>query len=137
MTSTTTENIRLTITVTPEVHQIFQRFAKASGMSLGKCMGEWLGDTSEGALLMVSKMEEARAAPALVLREMNAMMLGMADETSALLDQLRRKGISKGGPDAAAGAPASVGKSPPPGNTGGKGTGKPPKLTRGHRGSKS
>lgn len=41
------DRIRLTISVEPEVHAIFSKMAEASGMSLGKCMGDWLADTAE------------------------------------------------------------------------------------------
>ena len=82
MTSTpspTTEPVRLTITVTPEVHAAFRRLADASGMSMGKAMGEWLGDTLEAVEFMAEKMEQARAAPRLVMQEMHAYALGLAE----------------------------------------------------------
>jgi len=119
MTSPTTENIRLTITVTPEVHEVFKRFSAAAGMSLGKAMGEWLGDTIESAEFVASKMEEARAAPQLVLRQMNALALGMADESTALLDQFRMGSKGERTTDRAAGG-GRPGINPPSSNTGGK-----------------
>jgi hypothetical protein len=86
MTSTPTqERVRLTITVTPEVHAAFDRLAKASGFSLGRAMGEWLGDTLEAVEYTAAKVEEARLAPKLVMREIHAMAMGLADETSAAL----------------------------------------------------
>lgn len=136
MTSTTIEKpIRLTITVEPHVHQVFQRLAKASGMSLGKAMGEWLGDTIEAVEFTASKVEEARLAPAAVMREMHAYALGMAEETGKLMDDLRQKGGDqraaksvKSMADAARAVGASQAPlrpgsiSPPSSNTGGKGT---------------
>lgn len=125
MTSTpSSQNVRLTITVTPEVHETFQRFAKAAGMSLSRAMGEWLGDTVEAAQFTATKMEQARAAPKVVMREMHAYALGMADETGQLMDQLREKGRAER--SAAARAPAAD-LIPPPSNTGGKG------LTKVHK----
>jgi hypothetical protein len=44
-----TERIRTTISVDKEVHQIFVAMADAGGMSVSRCMGEWLADTAEGA----------------------------------------------------------------------------------------
>lgn len=82
-------NIRLTISVTPEVHTTFKRLADASGMSIGRAMGEWLGDTIEAAEFMASKMEQARLAPRLVVQEMHAYALGAADEMTALLKDIR------------------------------------------------
>ena len=136
MTSTTIEKpIRLTITVEPHVHQVFQRLAKASGMSLGKAMGEWLGDTIEAVEFTASKVEEARSAPAAVMREMHAYALGMAEETGKLMDDLRQKGRDQRAAksvQAMADAARSVGDAqrplrpgsiiPPSSNTGGKGT---------------
>lgn len=91
-TDTPTKNVRLTITVTPEVHQIFTRFAKAASMPVGRAMGEWLGDTIDAAAFTAQKMEEARAAPALVSRELHAYALGLADETGALIEKMRSQG---------------------------------------------
>lgn len=121
MTSTTTsDSIRLTITVTPEVHATFQRFAKASGMSLGRAMGEWLGDTLEGAELLASQMERARAAPKAAIREMHAFALGLTDETGALMRKISEEGRAARG-DASASPRAVRGAIPPSSNTGGKG----------------
>ena len=94
MTSTpspTTEPVRLTITVTPEVHAAFRRLADASGMSMGKAMGEWLGDTLEAVEFMAEKMEQARAAPRLVMQEMHASALGLADETKQVLANVKER----------------------------------------------
>ena len=89
--SPTTEPVRLTITVTPEVHAAFRRLADASGMSMGKAMGEWLGDTLEAVEFMAEKMEQARAAPRLVMQEMHAYALGLADETKQVLDKVKKR----------------------------------------------
>lgn len=113
MTSTPTpKNIRMTISVTPEVRDVFERFASAAGMSMGRAMGEWLGDTLEAVEFTAQKMEQARSAPKLVMREMHAYALGLADETGQLMDQLREKG--KAERSGAARLPR-----PPSGNTGG------------------
>ena len=90
-TSPTTEPVRLTITVTPEVHAAFRRLADASGMSMGKAMGEWLGDTLEAVEFMAEKMEQARAAPRLVMQEMHAYALGLADETKQVLANVKER----------------------------------------------
>lgn len=107
----TPERIRLTISVTPEVHEIFSRMAEASGLSLGRCMGEWLADTAEGAQFVAQKMEEARKAPQVVMREMHAAAKGMLGQ----IEQLRMG--SSGAAQAKRAAPPL---SPPSSNTGGK-----------------
>ena len=135
MTETSTKNIRLTITVTPEVHETFQRFAKAASMPLGRAMGEWLGDTIEAASWTAKKMEDARAAPSLVARELHAYALGMADEAGALIKKMQEDGkAARAVGDASRPRPTvAPALHPPSSNTGGKGTKHKPKA----RGSKS
>ena len=122
----TPERIRLTISVTPEVHATFQRLANAGSMSISRAMGDWLGDTLEAADYVASTMERARQAPKLVTRELHAYALGLADETGAMLQAVsgRRTPAGSAGRDerpagAAGGRPAGV--HPPSSNTGGKG----------------
>ena len=87
----------MTIPVSAEVHEAFTRIAKATKMPVGRAMGEWLGDTIEAAQLMAEKLEQARAAPRLVMQEMHAYALGLADETGALLDKVRKRGAEGAG----------------------------------------
>ena len=131
MTSPPSPNVRLTISVTPEVHAAFQRLSKAGGLSISKAMGDWLADTVEAAEFMATKMEQARAAPRVVMQEMHAYALGLADETGTLMDRLREKGTEDRKQAALArdGRPAVVRRSSPPSsNTGGKG---PERATKG------
>lgn len=106
------KNVRLTITVTPEVHEAFQKLAEASGMSLSRAMGEWLGDTLDAVKFTAEKVQQARAAPKIVMREMHAYALGLADETGQLLERVRAQG--------AAGKRSAAAPFPPSSNTGGK-----------------
>ena len=93
MTSTPTpSNVRLTISVSPEVHATFQRMAKAGNMSISRAMGEWLGDTIDAAEFMAQKMEQARAAPRLVMAEMHSYALGLADETGDFIQKMKDMG---------------------------------------------
>ena len=91
--------VRVTVPVTPEVQEAFQRLAAASGMSTGKAMGEWLQDTLEGALAMAEMLEKARQAPKQAVRQMHGYALGLTDLTSGLMDELARKsaGVGKRG----------------------------------------
>lgn len=115
------DRIRLTISVTPEVHEVFSRMAEAGGMSLGKCMGDWLADTAEGAQFVALKMEEARKAPKVVMREMQAMARGFVDEVDAKMEEIRQ-GAAAASRSAKAEPrrPARGRASPPSSNTGGK-----------------
>jgi len=120
-TPPTPERIRLTITVTPQVRETFSRMAAAGSMSLSRAMGDWLADTVEAASHMATLMERARSAPREVTREMHAYALGLADETGAVMEQLRVKSAARATAGALAHGAARVARSaPPPGNTGGK-----------------
>ena len=124
---------RVSVPVSAEVLIAFERLGKASGMSTGKAIAEWLADTLEAIEFMATKVEQARAAPKLVMAEMHAYALGLADETGALMRQLQEKG--KASRAASAGArppPPAASPFPPSCNTGGKlpNTAKPKKAIK-------
>lgn len=120
---------RVSVPVSAEVLETFQRLAAAGNMSTGKAMAQWLEDTLEAAEYMAVTMERARAAPKVVMRELHAYALGLADETGQLMRDIAKKGRK----DMAAGG-GGVGRAcetgpdspsrgfpiPPPCNTGGK-----------------
>lgn len=109
------DRIRLTISVSPEVHAIFSRMAEVAGVSLGKCMGDWLADTSEGAEFVAQKMEDARKAPRVVMREMQAFARGFVDEVDSVAEAMRRPA---GAAARQRGAPAGRRSAAPSSNTG-------------------
>lgn len=126
--------IRLTISVTPEVHSAFERLSSASGMSMSRSMGEWLADTLDAIEYTAGMVERARAAPKVVMREMHAYALGLADETGALLHKVRSESGRAGAAMPAkrhAGSGASL--SPPSCNTGGKVPRRNPKSAAGDK----
>ena len=86
-----TERIRTTISVDKEVHQIFVAMAEAGGMSVSRCMGEWLADTAEGAQFVAQKMKEAKASPKTVMRELQAAAMGMHEMATEVLDDMRSR----------------------------------------------
>jgi len=90
------DRIRTTISLDPAVHAIFVAMAEASGMSVSRCMGDWLADTAEGAQFVALKMQEARKAPKLVMREMQAMSKGLVEEVEAVLGQIRESAVPEG-----------------------------------------
>jgi hypothetical protein len=124
------DNIRLTITVSPDVHAAFSRMAQASSLPIGRCMGEWLADTLEGVEFVTAQMVKAREAPRQVVREMRQGLLGLVDETNDLLTQLRAAGkVTSTAPAArsapgAPGEPGTAAASPRPVIRGGKSPGK-------------
>jgi hypothetical protein len=83
-------------------------------------MAEWLGDTLDAAKFMAEKMEQARAAPSIVARELHSYALGLSDMTSQLMEEMRK---GPGGASAsAAPGPFGIEKAPttPSSNTGGE-----------------
>jgi len=68
-----TNRVRTTISLTPEVHAVFKRMAEAGNTSISVAMGDWLGNTCEAAELITVKMEEAKRAPMLVMKELQAV----------------------------------------------------------------
>lgn len=131
---------RVSVPLTQEVLEVFQRLAKAGNMSTGGAIAEWLGDTVEAAEFMASKMEQARAAPKVVMREMHAYALGLADETGQLMRDLAAKGTAdRAGAARDAQAPSRgraggrISIIPPSGNTGGKGQENHSKVSSTHK----
>ena len=116
---------RVSVPVSADVLVIFERLAKAGNMSTGRAMAEWLEDTVEAAELMASTMERARAAPKIVVAELHAMALGMADLTKELQDKFRKLKGPIGGAESGRASkrelpPTAEAPIPPPCNTGGK-----------------
>jgi len=113
---------RVSVPVTAEVLQAFERIAAAGNMSTGGAIAGWLEDTLDAAQYVAQLMEKARAAPQLVAREMHAYALGLADESGQLLRDIADKAKAD---RSAAGMrkrddSGAVSPSPPPSNTGGK-----------------
>lgn len=112
---------RVSVPVTAEVLDAFQRLAKASGTSTGKAMADWLGDTLDAALYLADTLEKARATPKLVAQQLHAYALGLSDEAGTLLARMKKgelgplPGHAQRGPEAVR-APLT----PPSSNTGGK-----------------
>ena len=116
------DKIRLTITVTPRVHEAFTRLSAAASISLGRAMGDWLSDTIDAAEFTAQKMEQARSAPGLVARELHAYALGLTDETGEFMRQISAKGVVDRAATGMRKRPPSgpSGQTPPSSNTGGK-----------------
>ena len=119
MTTQTEQKIRLTIPVTPEVHQVFKRISEALGHPVGRTMGDWLEDTLDAALFTHNKIVEARTAPKLVAQELRALALGASDMADNLIEDLRRAG-SDARRAGVSGAAGGASEHPPSCNTGGK-----------------
>ena len=116
-----TDRVRLTISITPEVHAIFSEMAQASGLSLSRAIGDWLQDTAEGAQFVAAKMAEARRAPQKVMEELQGMAAGLSGGSAdRVLSQIQAKAreASGRGPRLRGGASKPLVERAPSSNTG-------------------
>lgn len=98
------ERIRTTISIDSETYETFKQMAETANMSVSRCMGEWLADTVDGAMFVTQKMKEAKKAPMLVMREMQAMAAGLQEEVNRTADDVRaiKRASKRGGGQAPA-----------------------------------
>ncbi len=128
----TPKAIRVTVPVSPEVLELFQRFSKLSGQSVGRSMGSWLEETKDGIAPMMDIMEHHKKAPMKAIQSLQAYAGTLTDLTGDLFDKVAH--MDRGTEQlesAASSARATVhtlgkaqkrGLTPPSSNTGGKGT---------------
>jgi hypothetical protein len=109
------DRIRTTISLSPEAYEVFKRMADAGNLSVSRCMGDWLADTKDAAAMITLKMEDAKKAPMLVVKEMRAMVAGMVLTAGDADAQARETRRMQGAQQRAAGASPAP---PPSSNTG-------------------
>ena len=56
----TTERVRFTIAVDADVYDAFAALAHSSGVSMSRCIGDWLRDTAEAAQMTTIRVNEVR-----------------------------------------------------------------------------
>lgn len=98
---TPTKTIRVSVPVTPEVLEQFQRFSEASGLSMGKSMGEWLKDTLPGLEAMTEILESQKLKPSQAMHSLTLMATALQVQTGDVMAKMRK------GPEP---APAAVAK---------------------------
>lgn len=122
--------LRVTVPLSPEVHDAFVKVAAAQGVSVGRAMGDWLRDTSDAALQMASMVSDIKTKPFEVALRLSGYASAMSDVSTGLVERIRKQskvGGAERGPDTGK-APRSrsaqkvAGKvlPPPVSNTGGK-----------------
>jgi hypothetical protein len=77
------ERTRTTISLDPQVYEVFQRMADAAGISVSRCMGDWLADTIDAAQLATDKLLQIRRSPE---RAMQEAMQAIAGETVRVME---------------------------------------------------
>lgn len=135
----TTDRVRFTIAVDADVYEAFADLAASSGVSLSRCIGDWLRDTSEAAQMTTIKLNAVRRSPQDAFEAfMREAVVPSVVELLSRPEGLRLRRSSRGDSPAsqARGLPsaaephrpvqgrAAAGGSPPSSNTGGKGDGK-------------
>jgi hypothetical protein len=68
------DRIRTTISLPQNVHEIFKNMADASGVSLSRCMGDWLAETADGAQHVSLQLMRAREASFKGIRELHTSL---------------------------------------------------------------
>lgn len=123
------EKVRFTIAVDQDVYDAFAELAHTSGVSMSRCIGDWLRDTAEAAQMTTLKVRDARRSPQDAL---HAFLMSMTPEIERLMREGPRNawgtaarrarggesGSEQAQPVAAARTPAPP--IPPSSNTGGK-----------------
>jgi hypothetical protein len=92
---------RVSVPVTPEVLEKFQRFSELSGLSMGKAMGEWLKDTLPGLEAMTDILEAHKRTPSQAMQSLSMMATALQVQTGDVMAKMRK------GPEP---APAAVAK---------------------------
>lgn len=102
--------IRLTVDLEPAVYETFSGLAQASGLGLGRTIGDWCRDTQDAAQHVLSLVADSRAKPALAAQRLHSYALGLSTTTESLLEQMRNGGPvggTRSGPLAGSTLPSS------------------------------
>ena len=118
---TPSERIRLTISVTADTHDAFHHYAEAAGVSIGRAMGDWLGEQLSAVTFAALRFEEAREEAMEAPRSIARAVPGLAEAEAAA--------VAPGGRVARL-APAALPAPPRPVIRGGKSPGKTLPTTR-------
>jgi|LakMenEpi03Aug12_release.lakeMendotaPanAssembly.Ray.scaffolds.fasta_scaffold1317226_2 hypothetical protein len=106
--------VRITVPIEEQHLEVYKAMAKLGGLSTGRCIGEWLGDTLDSALFVSNQMQQAKTAPQRVLNEMLALQNGLKNDILETKQYLRSKSA---GADVPQGT-GSAARYPPSSNTG-------------------
>jgi hypothetical protein len=109
------KTVRITIPIEEQHLEVYKAMAKLGGLSTGRCIGEWLGDTVDSALFVSNQMQQAKTAPQRVLNELLALQNGAKNDILATKQYLRDRAAGADVPLAGTGSSAGY---PPSSNTG-------------------
>lgn len=93
-TTTPPPRVRLTVSLPLPVHEAFTRLSNVTGRSIGSEIGDFLMELTDSVDFIALKMEQARLAPGLVMRELHAFAQGLADETGSVIGKASGRGAA-------------------------------------------
>ena len=128
--NTTAKTIRVSVPVSPEVLEKFQRFSEVSGLSVGKSMADWLRDTMSGLDAMTVILESHKAKPSQAISQLQTLANTLQLMTATTIENMKTAKLGEGDPLAgerlraqqAMREASQISLIPPSSNTGGKGT---------------
>ena len=89
-TTPTSKTYRISVPLTPEVLAKFQRFSDASGLSLGKSIGDWLRDTVAGLDAMTEILEAHKRAPAEAISKLQGLATSLQAVSEEAMANMRK-----------------------------------------------
>jgi predicted transcriptional regulator len=111
------DRTRFTISVENDVYEAFAKLAEVSGVSLSRCIGDWLRDTAEAAQITAIKVEGVRKQPNAAF---SAYIEASAEGVMGILQEIADGTRDAKGRLAGTAWSAPKQPSPPSSNTGGK-----------------
>jgi hypothetical protein len=99
---------RVSVPVTPEVLAKFQRFSEASGLSLGKSIGDWLKDTVAGLDAMTEILESHKRKPAEAIAKLHGLSATLQAVSEEAMQNMRKPPRREGAPLAGEGRAAEA-----------------------------
>lgn len=67
-----TKPVRLTISLSPELHGLLHAYAEASGCSVSRAVSDWLDSSKEAIAFTASRVQQAKDAPRLAAAQLHA-----------------------------------------------------------------
>ena len=84
-----TERTRFTIACDVDVYEAFADLAHVSGVSMSRCIGDWLRDTAEAAQMTAIRVNEVRKSPEEALRAYTAATARAMPESATTTNAAR------------------------------------------------
>ena len=93
------QRVRITVSIDPEVLEVFKQQAGVLGLSVGRTIGDWCADTVDAAQLVNGNIKRAKAAPAEVMRELQQLTRDTAGVLGEAARVIERRGGAERKPD--------------------------------------